>query len=398
MKILIVAPFVPWPLAHGGRIRLYHLLRGLAESNEVTLVCLSEEQNPDVGDLYDFCRQVVTVFHKPAFISCFWRFLTGSVPYNAVRFHSHKLYEKLTELIRIRDFDLVHLETTHIWSAAAFCGDLPVVLGTQNIESKILRQLEQRCTNSLKRLLYRLEIRKMQQFEESAWRSCRLCLAVSNDERLEMIASGAPADRVITVPNGVDLQRFVLTPRPGGKRLLFLCGLDYHPNMDAARWLLNDIWPLIRRSVPDASLMLAGRKTDQLPLPVDAGVSGLGDPSDVPACFATADALLVPLRIGAGTRLKILEAMAAGLPVISTSCGCEGTLARTGEHLLQAETPAAFAAACKVLLSDPAISTNISAAARKLVEENYSWRAIGLGLSNHFVNINWEKDKHGIGL
>lgn len=396
MKILVIAPFIPWPLTHGGRIRLFHLLRELARRHEVTLVALAEESGVAESPLQAICHRIITVPHRSNFVASFWRFIVGPNPYNVERFVSSQLLETVRALVAAERYDLAHLEMTLIWPAAAACGNLPVVLGTQNVESRILGQLERVCRNPLKRLLYRLETVKMRRFEEMAWRSSQLCLTVSEAERDEVIASGVASDRVVTIPNGVDLERFAFHPGTGGKRLLFLCGLDYHPNMDAARWLLDEIWPLIRRKDPEARLLLAGRKTDQLVLPAAAGISCLGDPEDVPACFAQADALLVPLRVGAGTRLKVLEAMAAGLPVVSTARGCEGTLARDGEHLLQAETPEDFASACQRLLADPGMAATMARAARRMVEENYSWTAIGLALSNSLEAVTGCKGPHGL--
>ena len=387
MNILVIAPFLPWPLAHGGRIRLYHLVRELSRQHRVTLVALTEEQAADTTPLEVFCR-VVTVRHHPRFFPAFWRFLAGPRPYNVERFVSPLLTATIRRLLEADRFDLVHLETTHIWGAAAACGDLPRVLGTQNVEATILAQLAKACRNPLKRFLYRLEGAKMRRFETEAWRSCRLCLAVSDAERAEMIAAGAAPDRVVTIPNGVDLERFSPAPRPMGKLLLFLGGLDYHPNRDAADWLLTEVWPRVRGAEPAAQLLLAGRGTETLAAAgLPEGVACLGDPADVPACFARADMLLVPLRIGAGTRLKVLEAMAAGLPVVATARGCEGIAARPDEHLLVADAPADFAAACLRLLAKPGLAESLAVNARKLVESLYSWQLQGERLAGVYGGL-----------
>jgi glycosyltransferase involved in cell wall biosynthesis len=296
----------------------------------------------------------------------------------------------LVTLMATEQFDLVHLETTQIWPAVAACGALPAVLGTQNVESHILTQLGNACRNPLKRLLYRVESVRMRQFEERAWRSCRLCLTVSNEERHEVIAAGVSPERVVTVPNGVDLERFAFAPRPGRKRLLFLGGLNYHPNMDAAKWLLDQIWPLIHQADPETELLLAGRKTEQLVAPADAGVTFLGDPLDVPECFAMADVLLVPLRIGAGTRLKVLEAMAAGLPVISTAIGYAGVDAVDGEQLLAADSPREFVSAVCNLFSNRELAGKIAANGRALVESRYSWQKVLGTLSAHYETVRTE--------
>jgi glycosyltransferase involved in cell wall biosynthesis len=376
MRILVIAPFVPWPLVHGGRIRLFHLVRAMAREHEVTLVALANGDEKDFGPLAAVCTVVpVPYTYRP--VAAFCRFMTGPNPYNVERFASGDQVATVSRLVADTRFDVVHIETTHLWPVARACGDIPVVLGTQNVESSILAQLERVCRNPLKRLLYGREIARMRRFEEDAWRRSSCCLAVSDEERTEIMAAGVDQARVVTVPNGVDLERFAFTSRPGGRRLLFLGGVDYLPNRDALDWLLAEVWPLVRALEPAAELLVAGRGVGRLAdAGLPAGVTSLGDPTDVPACFATADGLLVPLRVGGGTRLKVLEAMAAGLPVVTTARGCEGLAVRDNEQLLIADTPQQFSEAAARLLQDRQLSARLAASARRLVEERYDWQVL----------------------
>jgi glycosyltransferase involved in cell wall biosynthesis len=255
------------------------------------------------------------------------------------------------------------------------------VLGTQNVESRVLEQMAEVSRNPLTRTLYRMEAAKMRRFEEAAWRKSRLCLTVSDQERAAVVAAGVEPGRVVTVPNGVDLARFSFVSRPGRKRLRFLGGLDYRPYLDALRWFLGGIWPRVREAEPDAELLLAGRRTEAFSASgLPRGATCIGDSADVPSCLAHADALIVPLRIGGGTRLKVLEAMAAGLSVIATTRGGEGTAALARTHLLLADSAQDFAECCVRLLADRELAAKLAANARRLVEDRYSWDAIGTGL------------------
>ena len=377
MRILFVAPFVPWPLAHGGKIRIFNLVRELARFHEVTLVCLADDAEPPLGLLTDICRRVVPVMHDSNTVASFARFLFGARPYNVERYASPSLLNAISQ-VRSESFDLAHIEMPQVWPCAIACRGLPIVLGTQNVESEILKQMANACRNPVKRILYRIETAKMRRFEESAWRSAQLCLTVSELERAEVVASGVEPDRVVTVANGVDIVRFAFAPRLGRKRLMFLGGLDYHPNLDALQWLLTNVWPRVHTGDPDAQLLLAGRGMEKFGASgLPPGVQCIGDPSDVPSCFGEADGLLVPLRIGGGTRLKVLEAMAAGLPVIATTRGGEGTSAVDGKHLLLADTPDDFVDCCIRLLDDPLLGAKLAGNARRLVEDSYSWKGIG---------------------
>lgn len=380
MNILVVAPFVPWPLNNGGRIRIFSIVQALARRHHVTLVCLAESATQPLGPLPEVCRRVVPVVHRPHAAVNVLKFLFGPNPYNVERFRSPSLLAAIRDLRR-DSIDVVDIEHAQMWSCSTACEGLPIVLGTHNVESDIVRQLANACRNPLKRMLYRIETAKMRRFEEHAWRSCDRCLTVSEKEREVVVAAGVTPSRVLTVPNGVDLARLTFGPRPGRKRFLFLGGLDYRPNEDALQWLLAEIWPRVRAGAPQAELVLAGRGTERF------GASGLppgvtcigdpGDPGEVASCLSAADGLLVPLRIGAGTRIKILEAMAVGVPVVTTTRGGEGIAAVNGTHLLIGDTPGTFADACVRLLADPALSATLAANARRLVEDHYSFEKIG---------------------
>src|SRR5262245_4969935 len=225
MRILFIAPFVPWPLAHGGQIRAFNLVSELARRHEVTLVCLADRASPALGPLREICQRVVPIVHRANAAASFVRFLLGRNPYNVERFASRALLEAIHDL-RKEAFDLAHIEMPQIWPCVTACKGLPVVLGTQNVESRVVEQLAEVSQNSLKRMLYRIETVKMRRFEENAWRTCRLCLTVSDQERAEIVAAGVKSNSVVTIPNGVDLERFPFAPRLGRKQLMFLGGLD----------------------------------------------------------------------------------------------------------------------------------------------------------------------------
>lgn len=377
MKILVISPFVPWPLDAGGKIRIFNLVKELSARHEVTLACLSAEPVAVPDELHSLCAELLVELRPVSLFRDLAGFILGDQPFNVRRFYSPRFADLLASLYERNRYDVVILEFSFMWQYARPFPSERLVLDAHNIESSLIRQLRGGCGNLLKRVLYGVEEKRMAGVEMEAWRGCRLCLAVSDAERLEIIGSGVPPERVVTVANGVDPERFAVSPRQGGKRVLFLGGLDYYPNRDAAEWLLQEIWPMIREADPEAELLLAGRRTDELLRSgAPQGVVCLGDPDDVPSCLAGADMLLVPLRIGAGTRLKVLEAMAAGLPVVATSRGVEGIGASPGEHLLVADGAGEFAAACLRLLSDVEFGGRLAASSRKLVEERYSWQAV----------------------
>lgn len=376
MNILVLSPFLPWPLDQGGKIRVFNIIKNLAKSHTVTLAAIVDDRNKaDSGPLSRLCEEV-TLVERPARL---WgdrlAFLTGREPYNVIRYRSAAMRRELQRLLQRNNFDLVQVEFTMMWQYADIFRGIPVLLDAHNIEYLNVRQIGSACQSPLWRRLYRLEEQKLRRVEERAWRECALCFTVSDLEREGVAAyTGEPA-KVVTAPNGVDPERFAYRPREeSGKSILFLGGMDYTPNLDAACYFLDEIFPLIRQEEPEARLLMVGRELWRLGernlLP---GVELNENVPDVLPWFYRADLLAVPLRQGAGTRIKVLEAMAAGLPVVTTPKGCEGIDAKNGEQLMVADTPQDFSAAVLKVMGEAGLGRNLAANARRLVEERYTW-------------------------
>jgi glycosyltransferase involved in cell wall biosynthesis len=202
----------------------------------------------------------------------------------------------------------------------------------------------------------------------------------------DLVHRMVPEATVSVLPNGVDTQHF--TRRPDSNRsavptILFTGVFGYHPNFDALQYFLNDIFPIVRRAVRDCRFVFAGREAgiaaSRLNVGSD-GVSFISDPEDMRPLFESAWVFAVPLRIGGGTRLKILEAMAMEVPVVSTSVGAEGVPYRPGEQILIGDSPQDFADATIKLLNDSALRTRLTAKAVQFVREKYDWKRVVAGI------------------
>jgi glycosyltransferase involved in cell wall biosynthesis len=268
-----------------------------------------------------------------------------------------------------------------MWQYAVLFAATPVLLDAHNIEYKNVRQIGASATSPLWRLLYLIEEKRLKAVEVRAWKECDLCFAVSEKECAEIASCIGNESKVITAANGVDLDRFVFQPQMSkNKKILFLGGMDYAPNLDAALWFLRDIFPLILHLEPEARLLMVGRELwrlngDESGCQNWSAVEFYENVPDVLPWFYEANILVVPLRQGAGTRIKMLEAFAAGLPVVATAKGCEGIAAQNGEQLLIADTPHDFAAAVLQIMSDATLGKNLAESARCLVEERYTWNS-----------------------
>ena len=375
MNLLILSPFFPSPPTQGGKIRVFNLVKYLSRRNRVTLACLTSEPVEDYGPLRDYCEQIVCVERPVRTARDLTRFLLGGIPYNYLRYESAEFRAALAELLRTQAFDAVQVEMPMLWQYADLFAGLPVALDAHNVEYELVRGLRLGCGNPLKKALYAVEESRFQRREEAAWEECRCCFTVSDQERAVVAARVGAGSKVVTVPNGVDLERFVFRPKPErGRRILFLGGMDWAPNLDAARYFLGEILPLIHQRQPEAEVDFVGKDLWRIKDLVRSGRVRLHEnvPEVLP-WFQQADLLAVPLRMGAGTRIKILEAMAAGVPVVTSAKGCEGTGVVAEKHLLIADSAGDFAGEVLRLLNDGALATRLVGEARLLVEREYSW-------------------------
>jgi glycosyltransferase involved in cell wall biosynthesis len=442
MNILILSPFLPWPLDQGGKIRIYNIIKNLAPVHTITLAAIVDDRNRgDVSPLHQLCDEVILV-ERPARL---WpdrlAFFSGHDPYNIIRYRSADMRRELKQLLSRKKFDLVQIEFSMMWQYADLFADIPVVLDAHNIEHHNVRQIGSAAQSQLWRTLYRLEEKRLRAMEERAWRECALCFTVSEREREEIAKFTVKPAKVITAPNGVDPERFSYRPRENaGRKILFLGGMDYTPNLDAASWFLNDIFPLILRQEPETKLLMVGRELWRIgvqgsgigirksegreqgtgnwgqeseksrnknpgfadtrsPVPDPVSIEFHENVAEVLPWFYEADVLVVPLRQGAGTRIKVLEAMAAGLPVVSTSKGCEGIAARDGEHLLAADSAEDFAVATVKVFRDAALGRHLANAARLLVEERYTWESTVAAMEQGYKKISdtWKAGNRNTG-
>jgi glycosyltransferase involved in cell wall biosynthesis len=326
--------------------------------------------------LPEFCREIRVVIHKPQFISSAAGFFLHGKPYNALRYASTLFRDELSELLGRKDFDIVQIEFPMMWQYTDLLKGLPVVLDMHNIENHLIAQMKEKGGSIVKHFLYGLEEQRLRKIEEDAWRACDLCVAVSDRERDIIAEHLAEAEKVLTIPNGVDLERFTYyREKKGENRLLFIGSMDYIPTIDSTDYLLQEIVPLITSQMKGVTIDIVGRRLGRLRDRVRSDDIVLHENvPDILPFLRGADVLIDPLRLGAGTRLKILEAMASGTPVVTTRKGCEGLMVRDREHLIIADSPGEFARAVVTLLTDGPRAGRLAASARSLVEDRYSWK------------------------
>ncbi len=382
MRVLVVDEAVPYPPDSGKRLRTYNLIGRLARRHRVTYLARGREQSlPGCPEV-----EVVTVDEPvtPQRGARFYAELLANVasplPYVVTRHASGAFRRALDDALRTRDIELVHCEwTPYAENVRHLAGRLPMLLMTHNVESVIWERYRLTAENPLKKAYIALQWRKMERFEAGA---CRLfdeiCCVSENDARVLRELSGIGSARV--VPNGVDPAYFApmgLPVRPAS--MVFTGSMDWRPNQDGVSWFLDAVFPRIVRELPGAGLDIVGRAPPE-PLArrwrAAGNVRVSGTVPDVRPAVDAASLYIVPLRVGGGSRLKILEALAMGKAVLSTTLGAEGLELADGEHLLLRDDAASFAAQAADMLRHPDRYAAMARSGRERVLGRYGWDGI----------------------
>ncbi len=397
MKILFVTPFLPSPARFGGQRRLDGLMRGLARSHEVDVLAFNrtdEWEAKSKETTRSYCTAVSTI---PNLDLTDTREKRTAQLRSLLSHHSyeHRLASRrrdfqqaLDNMLASKRYDVVQLE--FLWMAAfryaSRGANAPVfVLDEHNIEYDILKRTAGGAGGKFRLVYNSLNWRKLAFEERAAWRRFHgVSLTSRRDEAL--LNREAPSVRTAVVPNGVDIEEFSMTSGPGESEVLLYFGaINYYPNQEAVIYFIDQVLPKIRQRRPQVKFRILGPGApDSVLARQGNGVEVLGMVDDVGPHIERATAVVVPLRIGGGTRLKIVEAMAKGKPIISTRLGAEGIDVVHEESALLADEPDDFAAQVERVLADPELAARLGACARRLAEERYSWRSIVLGLEQFY--------------
>ena len=411
-RLLFLAPQVPYPPHQGTTIRNYNLMANLAEDYEVHLLCFQQEGDDPVGNT-PLPRLLTVVDSTPAPKRSTTRraitTVTSRLPDMALRLASDTYQTRLGALLEQYRYDIVQIEgiemapyglwlANHpLWRSARVKENLPgipigrpaLVFDDHNAEYV----LQQRAWETDVRRPARwhaaaysaIQVNKLRRYERQICQQADRVVAVSEADR-DSLRALDPSLNITVVPNGVDLDYYAAysrerdsqAPDYGPQALVFTGKMDFRPNIDAVVWFANEVLPLIQRAEPETRFVIVGKEPHPRvqELASRPGVTVTGWVPDIRAHIAAAAVYVVPLRIGGGTRLKVLEAMAMRSAIVSTRLGCEGFPLDGQEIIIFADDAPAFADATVALLRDPARRARQGEAGRLFVEANYGWSAI----------------------
>jgi len=381
MHILLLTLVAPNPPDSGPKVKTHYLLRYLAQQHEVTLVSFvrSAAEEAAARELAGLCRAVYTVPIQRSRVRDIGYLLASffsARPFLMLRDESRAMRRQLRELLEREQFDLAHADQLNMAPFARATG-LPVVLDEHNAVWTIFQRMVEQ-ERGIKRLLLELEWRRLKRYEGRICRSSAAVMTVSEEDRAALEAAGAPQNMPI-IPIAVEVAGIQPVQRqPNAQGMLSMATMYWPPNIDGVLWFAREVLPLIRRDEPDAPLYIVGARppAEVRALALEATIEVTGYLDDPMPYLESSALMVVPLRAGGGMRVKILEALARGIPVVSTTIGAEGIDVTSGEHLLIADAPADFAAAVIRLLRDRAFANQLATNGRRHAMARYDWRAV----------------------
>lgn len=386
MRVLYITDYLPYPLISGDRIRVYNLLSRIARHHQVSLLALFKTAYDYEGlaHLRRFCFSVDTAGYS-------WRHFYEDIP-GLIKFtldrkpwelrlaYSSELASRIRQISSEIKFDVFHIENSRM---ALYQEEIEqvncsrTILAFQNLAFLQYERISRIERNLIRKIRSRLFSFSMKRWEPRYAQKFNCCLTVSKLEKKKLLELN-PALNVKVIPNGVDIDRFQPIQHMDSKPdILFVGTMDYSPGADAALYFCSEIFPLIRNEIKEAQVWIVGNDPPRaLTNLSENGIHIMGRVDDVHPFYEKCSVCVVPLRAGGGTRIKILEAMALGRPVVTTSIGCEGLDVQNGKHLLVSDDPKEFAQKVVSLFTDRDLYKQIAANARSLVTEKYGWDAI----------------------
>jgi len=388
MKVLLLTQVLPYPPDSGPKVKTYNVIKYLSRRHEITLVSfIRAGESRHVGELARFCARVHTVEMRRSSVRDA-RFLAASLlshtPFLVCRDWSPEMGNLVRRLTREEQFDVVHVDQLGMAQYARLAKGVHTVLDQHNAVYTVVRRLARAEGWRLRRPFLELEWRKLRHYEGRVCAEFDHVLTVTDEDRQHLLEASHGRGSFSTVPIAVDVEETLpVQRRPDAKSVVSIATMYYPPNVDGVLWFATEVFPLIRRLAPATRFTVVGARP---PMAVrrlttrDPNIVVTGYVENLAPVLSDAALLIVPLRSGSGMRVKILEAFARGIPVVSTSIGCEGIDVTPGEDILVADAPLSFSQAVLRLLQDTPFAERLAAKARCLVEKKYDWRTACAGI------------------
>ncbi|MFZ0420458.1 MAG: glycosyltransferase [Candidatus Sulfotelmatobacter sp.] len=395
MRLLFLSVMFPFPATNGRHIRSMSLIKALAGAgHDVHLLSYGSAKDVTCSAVSDLCRSVTIVNRTessslPLQMVNRVRFLGSPEPYGSRRFYSEEMETAVRRALGEHSPSAVICDTIDAAINVPPEATVPIILNQHNVEHLILERYLALERNPLRKWYMQMECGKLRNWENHVCAKSRLVLVCSEHDR-QVTQQLCGHSSVVVVPNVVELDDYQSTAQEDPLRVVYAGGMDWYPNRDAVEFFAEKIFPEIQRQIPGVTFVVAGRNPPKSFVNRFVSIRNMrftGTVSDMQPELVAAAVCVVPLRIGSGTRLKILEAAALGKPIVSTTLGAEGLAFTDGLEIILKDKPAEFAAAVEALLRNADRRRILGGAARRRVEQEYSVTALRSAAQGMFLHL-----------
>lgn len=398
MKILMLTPYLPYPLHSGGQIRTYNLLKHLASKHQVTLFALIKDDSEKkyIPELEKYCT-LVRVFKrskKPFTFSNIIKTALSSYPFLVIRNYVSEVKEVVIEELEREHYDVIHAETFYMMPHLPPT-TIPILLVEQTIEYLGYESYAERAPSFIQPIL-RLDINKIKKWEKFFWNYCDQLVVMSEEDKRFIAQEIGDKKKIEVVENGVDTRWFAQKKRkePETPTILSVGTFKWLPNIEAVTFLVEKVWPLVKEALPKVKLWIVGAAPTNKIMEFgeqDSAITVTGNIPDIRDAFTASHALVAPVFSGKGTRYKILEALASGTPVIATETAVEGLGVKHGQHVLLSNTAEGLTKLTVQLLKSKELREKLAVNGRKYVTEHFDWQLISQKLDIIYQRIGMKQ-------
>jgi polysaccharide biosynthesis protein PslH len=392
LRLLFLANRIPYPPYRGDKLKIYNLARRLSVKHELHLVTFTqtEEDKKYISELEKVFKSVHTI-HLPGWrsaLNCI-NFLWNSLPFQVLYFRSKKMQQKLDEVITSLSFDAIHVQHIRMAPYLANKKDLSRILDLPDAFSLYWERRKKTRRNLFRQIFENIEQKRLLRYEPVLM-EYQLSLVCSSEDK-EYLETTHKISNIKLLPNGVDLDTFKEMDHDYSRnhRLLFTGNMDYAPNVDAVVYFVEEIFPLITRQFPSVKFIIAGqRPVEKVQALANDNVLVTGFIKDLAAEYNEASVVVAPLRFGAGTQNKVLEAMAMAIPVVCSNIGFSGLGITSGEGAIMETEAEKFANAVCELLASEKYRHETGSKGKQVIRQNFDWDVIALKLEGYFKEVS----------
>jgi len=394
-RVLFLSQVLPYPLDSGPRIRTFFVLRYLAVNYDITLVALirSKKELANLEPLLELCQVHPVLFHRSLIRDALMalRSLITGEPFMIIRHYSPAMCETIRRLMSTQDFAIIHVDQIKTAQYVEKITTSVRLIDKHNVYAHVVRGVAQDKGALLKRLFARLEWPKLACYEGRICHEFDHVLAVTEEDKQALGELAGTSDSITVVPIAAapDTVR-VVRRRPDARHIVSVGSMFYPPNVEGVLWFANKVYPLIQTRLPDVKLYLIGSRPTRAIRQLadrDPNIVVTGYIEELDPYLEQSAVMIAPLHFGSGMRVKVLDALARGMPLVSTSFGCQGINVTHDENILIADRPADFAAMVQKVIQDRDFADRLAANGRRLIETEYDWRIVYRALDKVYADL-----------